>query len=237
MFHFVRMPLDAWLKHALGEGQLLAWLRTAYAPLTEEPAKLWPLLVPVVARLVTRESLGRFALALGLGFAIGEVFTVAGLVTASRPDVASLPWWQLGGFITERFMTCATHGAMTALALFVWRKTNWFLPGLLLAMLAHYLSNFPITAAQRGWFGANQQIAQLILQLFIWGYFFCAVAWLLLLNIDLRGLGLAIHGRADCPECGAEYTRPLLALNFGPRHYEPCPQCRKWHWTTRKPVT
>src|SRR5436190_1056490 len=77
MFHGVRIPLNSWLTSVLGDGELMRWVRTAYAPLTEEPAKLWPLVLPWVRRAITRESVGRFALALGLGFGLGEIFTVA----------------------------------------------------------------------------------------------------------------------------------------------------------------
>lgn len=236
MFHAVRLPLDAWLAKMLGEGQPLAWLRTAYAPLTEEPAKLWPLLLPVIARLVTRASVGRFALALGLGFALGEILTVAGLISARQPAVAALPWWQLGGFITERFVTCATHGAMTSLALFVWRKHMGLIPGLLLAMSAHYVANFPITAGQRGWFGPNPQVVQTVLSLWVTVCFLCSIAWLTFLTVGFRRLALFLYGYADCPECGKDYARPLTGLNFGRRRYEPCPHCGKWHWTNRKTV-
>lgn len=237
MFHAVRLPLDSWLETMLGKGELLAWLRTAYAPLTEEPAKLWPLLLPVVARLVTRESIGRFALALGLGFALGEIVTVAGLVSARQPAVAALPWWQLGGFITERFMTCAIHGAMTSLALLAWRQRIGFIPGLLLAMCAHYMANFPITAAQRGWVGSNPQVVQTLLFLWVMGCFLLACAWLTFLTVGFRGLGVALYGRTECPECRKEYAPPLFAgLNFGYRRYERCPHCKKWHWTSPKKV-
>ena len=68
MFHGVRLPLDGWLKSTLGEGEMLRWLRTAYAPLTEEPAKLWPLALPWVRKAIRRENVARIALALGLGF-------------------------------------------------------------------------------------------------------------------------------------------------------------------------
>src|SRR3954469_3803985 len=115
MYHGVRLPLDAWLKATLGEGNVLTWIRTPYAPLTEEPAKLWPLLLPWVRRRITRENVGRYALALGLGFANGEIFNVFGLVVEKQPQVAAMPWYMLSGFIFERLMTCAIHPAMTSL--------------------------------------------------------------------------------------------------------------------------
>lgn len=232
MYHGVRLPLDGWLKAALTEGETLAWLRTAYAPLTEEPAKLWPLLLPFFRRSLTRDNLGRVALALGLGFALGEMLTVANLVIVRQPAVAALPWWQLGGYISERLFSCAIHPAMTALCLWSWRKGRGLALGLLAAMLAHFLCNFPITAAQRGWFGLSPQIAPGILFVLTLMFFLGSVAWLAHLNGGLPALGVWLNGYAHCPDCGTEYARPLLAgLNFVLCRYERCPQCRKWHWT------
>ena len=34
---------------------------------------------------------------------------------------------------------------------------------------------------------------------------------------------------AACPDCGTVYPRPLFGLNMGPKRYERCPNCRKWH--------
>src|SRR4051812_2705652 len=98
MFHLVRRPVDLWLAPIFGKSEAFWWLRAAYAPLTEEPAKLWPLLLPMVRRWITRENIGRYALALGLGFATGEIFTVSGLVVEKQPHVAAMPWYMLSGF-------------------------------------------------------------------------------------------------------------------------------------------
>ena len=73
-FYFVRVPLDHWLTGVLGsDSVILHWLVTFYAPLTEEPAKLVPLLIPAIRRDISRANVGRYALAIGLGFAIGEM--------------------------------------------------------------------------------------------------------------------------------------------------------------------
>lgn len=239
MYHGVRMPLDAGLQRMLGDGALLRWVRTAYAPLTEEPAKLWPLLLPLVRRRVTNESVGRYALALGMGFALGEIVTVAGLIIGHNAEIAGLPWYLLGGFIAERFLTCALHSGMTAAALAVWCRGRGLVMGLALAMLAHYCANFPITMAQRGWLGPNAELSQVLV--FLW-VISCAVAsaiWLESLQFGRGrgGFGTMVYGNAVCPGCHQEYERGLWwALNFGTNHrYERCPHCRNWHWTTRKP--
>jgi hypothetical protein len=236
MFHFVRLPLDGWLKSILGESVSLAWLRTAYAPLTEEPAKLWPLLLPFVRKAVTRDNTGRFALALGLGFALGEVFTVAGLITVRQPQVSALPWYAMGGFISERFMTAAIHGGMTAIALAAWRRGPGLSCGLMLAVTAHYLANFPITMLQRGWLGPYPAVAQTIVFLWVLLCFAASIAWLAWLQRSPAGMPVSFLGEAICPGCGQTYRRSLWSgLNFGPdRRYERCPNCSEWHWTKRR---
>jgi hypothetical protein len=236
--HYVRMPLDGLLVGQLGKkSELLWWIRSAYAPLTEEPAKLWPLLLPFVRRHITRENVARFALALGMGFAMGEIFTVAGLISASQPKIAALPWYELSGFIMERWVTCLVHPGMTALALVGWRRGPGFIPGLLAAMLAHYLVNIPIGFAQRGWLGKNAAITQAALSLWVMGAGVLALMSLAWLHFGRTSLGALVFGRADCPECGQEYDRGFFTgLNMGgSRRYERCPHCRRWHWTNAKP--
>ncbi len=235
MFHGVRMPLDGWLVTLLGDGEALGWLRTAYAPLTEEPAKLWPLLLPRVRKSITRENIVQVALALGLGFALGEMVTVAGLIAERKPEIAALPWYQLGGFIQERFMTCAIHSGMTAIVLAAWRCGPGFRWGFASATLAHYCANFPIRMAHLGWLGADKNIAQLLVALWVVGCFTIALAWLIGLGGWNSRLGVIFYGHAICPSCHQPYGRGLFTgFNFGMNlRYERCPLCRKWHWTRR----
>ncbi len=233
MFHGVRLPMDRWLIGTLGEGDTLSWIRTAYAPLTEEPAKLWPLALPWVSKSITRENVARFALALGLGFALGEMVTVANLIMVRKPEIAGMPWHQLGGFIQERLMTCAIHGGMTAIALVMWRRRSNFVLGLLMAMLAHYLVNFPISMGQWGWLGKSANVSQVVISLWVILCFFLALAGLALLHFGRSRLGTFLYGRAVCPGCGSVYDRTIWGLNMGTSlRYERCPRCRKWHTTT-----
>jgi hypothetical protein len=233
MFHLVRLPAEKWLIRTLGEGEFLTWLRTAYAPLTEEPAKLWPLALPWVRKSITRENLACFALALGLGFALGEMVTVADLITTRQPKIAALPWHQLGGFIQERLMTCAIHGGMTLLALALWRFHSRFVAGLLLAMLAHYLANFPISMKQWGWLGSKADVSMAFVSIWAVLFFLAALAGLVLLHFGPTRLSTMLYGRALCPGCGTIYDRTMWAINMGTsQRYERCPHCRKWHTTT-----
>ena len=71
-FYFVRIPLDHWLVAQLGStSATYQWLISLYAPLTEEPAKLVPLLIPMIRRDIRPTNFVRYALAIGVGFAIG----------------------------------------------------------------------------------------------------------------------------------------------------------------------
>jgi hypothetical protein len=233
MFHGVRLPIDRWLTAMLGEGNLLSWIRTAYAPLTEEPAKLWPLALPWVRQAITRDNVARFALALGLGFALGEMATVADLITARKPEIAAMPWYQLGGFIQERLMTCAIHSGMTAIVLVMWRRRSNFVLGLLLAMLAHYLANFPISMGHWGWLGQDPNVSLIVISLWVILCFFLALAGLAWLHFGRSRWEVLLYGRALCPGCGQSYDRTICGLNMGTSlRYERCPHCRKWHWTT-----
>ena len=76
-FHLIRMPLDAWLASALGrQNEVYHALSLLYAPITEEPAKLWPLLIPYCYLRLKSLPVHRSALAIGLGFGVGEAWTV-----------------------------------------------------------------------------------------------------------------------------------------------------------------
>lgn len=235
MYYGVRLPSDRWLLSLLGEGETLFWIRSAYAPLTEEPAKLWPLLLPFVRISISKRNLAGFALALGGGFAVGEVFTVAGIITTTSPDVASLPWYALTGFMGERLMTCVIHSAMTATALVALQRGYGFLVGLFAAMGLHYLVNLPISLGKLGWLGSDVTQAQIVLSLWV---VFCAVLGLVMLlriSDSDRSAGTLVYGEAICPSCQARYSRSLLkGLNFGfSLRYEPCPECHRWHCTRR----
>jgi hypothetical protein len=142
-YHLARLPLDMALTAALGAGAM-TWLRPLYAPLTEEPAKLLPLLLPWLANGTTRANAARVGMALGLGFGLGEIALVAGLVKAT-PAIATAPWPSLIGFISERYMVCLVHGAFTATALAMWRdRPHSLARGLVAAMALHLLANLPI---------------------------------------------------------------------------------------------
>jgi hypothetical protein len=217
-------------------------LRLSFAPLTEEPAKLAPWLVLLAAGAPlwpTRRMIAPLALAAGLGFAVGEIWLVAGLIaTANDPKLAGLPWYSFGGFLSERLMTCITHSLFALPPVILSRRGwKWGTLGLALGMLLHFISNAPIVLMHRGTFGWKPEVWSIVIQL-----------WLSLLTvvglISLIGLfagrkmlrKLWAH-QMICPGCGAIYRQPIfLGLNMGMSRYERCSVCRKWHWVTLKNV-
>ncbi len=84
-----------------------------YAPLTEEPAKWLPLLLPFIRSELRKENAAAFALAVGLGFGVGEICFLANQL-GRVPEIAALPFWHLGGFISERALVCLLHGCFIA---------------------------------------------------------------------------------------------------------------------------
>ena len=141
-YHLVRTPIET----LFGAPGGTLWLRAILPPLIEEPTKLLPLFMPILARAVTRDNAWRFGMALGLGFGLGEILLLVQLLQASQV-VSAAPWTGLTGFISERYIVCLAHGAFTATALTVWRSGRPFWQALLAAMALHFLSNLPIALA------------------------------------------------------------------------------------------
>ena len=154
--YLVRVPLDAALAQALGQGAWLTTLRLLYAPVIEEPAKWLVLLVPpVIARLSPRNAVA-LALATGLGFGIGEIAFLA-YSLAQVPAIAALPFYHFSPFFLERFAVCFIHGAFIALA-FKWlSEKKSFILGGLIGMALHFALNFPIYLAQIDLFGLGAE--------------------------------------------------------------------------------
>lgn len=234
-FHGARRPIESWLASALQDHQgLLTCIRLCYAPLTEEPAKLLVLVVPLVWRRVTRTNLVHVALAIGLGFGIGEAWMLAGLLSA-KPEIAAMPWYGLQGFIMERTLVCMTHAAFTSMALLGLIQRRWGLGlcGIAAGMACHFATNFPIWLAGQNTFGWGRPTWDVALVLWVQACVVASVVWLFRLA-DWRLADLLLRYRVKCPECGAIYKPPLVAINLLDRRYEKCPACRRWHYTTAK---
>ena len=226
-FYLVRVPLNVWLVKKLGASSMMyEWITLFYAPLTEEPAKLLPLLVPFVLRDIRRENFVRYALAIGLGFGIGELWFVAGRI-AINPHFAAVPVWQFMGFFNERLMVCLLHAAFVSVAL--WRLRNRFLLGVAGAMALHFFGNFPIYLMSKNLFGIGTTAWSVIVNLWLGLYFFGAICLFTYFMYGKVGVGRFLFGKSKCPDCGTVYGSPFLALNLGAKRYERCPSCKKWH--------
>lgn len=228
-FEYVRVPLDAWLRPLIADRDTYGVVTLFYAPLTEEPAKLWPLLLPFVWRHLGRENAVRVALALGLGFGLGEIAFLAARVAAS-PALAPLPWYMFGGFIAERLMVCLWHAAFTAVTVAAAAHALSRVPAAFAGSAAlHFLGNFPIYLAALRLFGIGAAEWQLLL--FGWTIVYTvAMAVLLVLLARATGARFFPPARRVCRHCGKEYKGPLLGLNLGAWRYEACTACGKSQW-------
>lgn len=228
-FYYVRVPLDHGLVAHLGSGSVAyTWLATCYAPLTEEPAKLLVLLIPAIRRDIRAENFVRYALAIGVGFAIGEMWFLANRL-AHNPTIAALPFYQLGGYFEERLMVCVFHSAFLAVAL--WQLRRRFALGVAGAMALHWLGNFPISLMNWNVFGLGHTVWSSVVEVWLMFYFVAAIVLLYYLGSGRVVPGKLFYGMRNCPECHSDYPAPLLGLNFGPTRYERCPHCQHWHWT------
>jgi hypothetical protein len=143
-YYLVRQPIIDVLQPLFGQSPIYRWGQFLYAPLTEEPAKLWPAFLPFFARRIDRAAIAWYGLALGTGFAIGEAWFIGDMIARSG-RFAELPWWQFGGYISERILVAPFHAAMVATTLRGWRCwRGGILAGLLVAILMHLLGNLPI---------------------------------------------------------------------------------------------
>jgi len=226
-FYLVRMPLDTLLLNAFSKGNgFYQFMRMIYAPLTEEPAKLWPLLIPWFYRRISSVKTFRAALAIGLGFGVGEAWTVAHLLSRS-PAIAQYPWYML---INERVMVCIIHSAFTAVALHFIIARKRIVVGILTAMGLHFVGNSPIFLASWNVFGIGRETWQVILQLWVLFYFLAMGALLILMAYGRQKTGKSFLGEIECPECKKVYKRSMLTgINLLHKRYEPCPHCKHWH--------
>jgi hypothetical protein len=230
-FYLVRVPADHWLAGHLGvTSGFYLWVTSFYAPVTEELAKLMPLLIPAIRRDIRSDNFVRYALAIGLGFALGEMAFLAERI-ARTPSFAAIPFYQFTGYATERLLTCVFHTAFVSVAL--WRLRRGFALGVLGAIALHWLGNAPLFLLRWNLGGLGRNVWLIIVQFWLLGY--CALLAAMLAAFAFGRLPTlnALYGRRKCPGCQGEYDAPLFALNFGRTRYERCPHCRRWHWTRR----
>jgi hypothetical protein len=228
-FYLVRVPLDHWIAAHLGSASTTyQWVTSFYAPLTEEPAKLVPLLIPAIRRDISAANFVRYALAIGFGFAIGEMWLVASFV-ARVPAFAALPFYLFGGYVGERLVTCLLHSALVSVSL--WRLRSRFALGLAGAMALHWLLNFPILLMAWNVGSLGKIFWTTTNQVWLLLFFVVSLALLSYFTFGKFSPGRALFGRRWCPECARDYDAPMFAINFVTKRYERCPHCRHWHWT------
>jgi ssDNA-binding Zn-finger/Zn-ribbon topoisomerase 1 len=228
-FYLVRLPLvDSSFKFLFSfDLAVYGFMKNFYAPLTEEPAKLLPLLIPALRHKITKENFAMAAMALGLGFGIGEIWLVGNFIGQSA-QYSTMPWYYFSGFINERFMVCIIHGGMTSFVLS--RLNNKFIFGLLGSMCLHFIGNFPIFLAAVNFPALGKETWQVILSLWVTAFFFSMACLLVYFKMGSLQVGKFFYGNSVCPECGFNYPAPVIAINSFKTRYERCPNCRKWHW-------
>lgn len=214
-------------------------IKLCFAPLTEEPAKLVPWLVFLaigaaigIPMLPGRKMVVPIALALGLGFAIGEFWLVAHFID-QNPKFAATPWSDFTGYAGERMMTCLTH-SLFALPTVYFARRGWFwaIFGLAIGMTLHWLGNAPIALMHREAFGIKAKDWAVLVQLWLILFVVASLVALMATHYP-RKIGQIMAHRMVCPECRTVYQQPILmGLNAGTWRYEPCGHCKKWHWVT-----
>jgi hypothetical protein len=148
---------------------------------------------------------------------------------ARMPAFTALPFYQFGGYASERLMVCVFHSAFVSVAL--WRLRRGFVLGVAGAVALHWLGNFPLSLMAWNVGGLGKPVWMIIVQLFLIFYLVGAISLLVCFAFARLDIGRALYGRRLCPECAQSYDGSLWALNFGPLRYERCPHCRRWHWT------
>lgn len=236
VLYFIRTPWTDFLVQELGKSSPYILVEKLFeAPILEELAKLWPLLIPFFWRKITKENALKVGLALGFGFGIGEIWTIAHM-TAANSGFANYNWYEFTGFISERFIVSFLHGAITGLGLMLIRNKSklW----ILFPMFLHFLLNGPIFLKLidfGGLIAKNEKAGEMFwtVALSIWvSIFFIAILTIFLLKSFSKGksrLKDFIYGKGDkCSHCKKTYENPSWALNFLFFKYKKCPNCGRW---------
>jgi RsiW-degrading membrane proteinase PrsW (M82 family) len=192
VLYLVRLPIDHALKTVFGAPTWLVILSLFYAPLTEEPAKWLAAAVPSVRRAIMVEPIA-VALAVGLGFAIGEIWMIVREVLA-LPGVWSLPASNFVPFVIERLEVCFLHGAFVVPAFVCLARGRPFLLGGLAGMALHFLLNFPIYLKNINAFGLGETWIP-VLALWVLGFVVACAG----MTVGLANLKPPASAKGDTP--------------------------------------
>lgn len=153
-FNFVRIPIDNVVRQVFNISPLLRslplwyyFIVLSYAPITEELMKLAPLAIPFFRKNITKDNSIAAGMIIGLGFGIGEMWLIATWLSRDV-SIINYHWYQLGGYIFERIVSCFNHGVFTVVA--IKGLGNKFIKYTLYAMGLHTLSNLPIILFNAG---------------------------------------------------------------------------------------
>jgi RsiW-degrading membrane proteinase PrsW (M82 family) len=231
-FYLVRVPLISLVNgvlHLDPESVTALIVQFLYAPITEEPAKLLPILLPLLRKRLTAKNAVSFGAASGIGFGIGEIWLIA-LQVAAAPQFEGMAWYLFTGFLFERLTVLATHAFFTAAAV---RGIAMGRPvlGLLAAMLLHLLGNAPIALIALDVGGLGEPAWRSLVSL--WVSLYSVIGIIVMLMWRYGPIPKAAHTHARCPECDRVYPRPVLVMNLPKKRYERCPNCNHWHWIER----
>jgi hypothetical protein len=167
-FYVVRLPIDGLLRTTFGMTGWVVIVSLFYAPMTEEPAKWLAAAAPTVRRAIASHPVS-VALAVGLGFGIGEIWFLAHAL-ATAPSYPDVPFWMFGGFMVERLEVCFLHGAFVALPFVQLARGRSFWLGGVAGMVLHFLLNLPIFLAQIDVPGLGRQGWIIVLLLWVAGF-------------------------------------------------------------------
>lgn len=240
VYYVIRFPVAQWYTAFFPKGtDIWLLLKSFEAPLTEEPGKLLPLILPsVLLRLKNypdRKPALLAGMALGLGFGVGEILFLAYVLPQWRQDVLAYPWYYFGGSIVERFLVSFLHAVMTGIAASgIAKGFRQGATGIAYAMGLHYILNIPAIipgfSPLRPFF--KDPLALAVYQQVKWLYFlalfvFCFfIAWKW---IEGRFPTAEMFlGKCICHHCGKEFEPSFFGFSLGVASGLRCPHCKKW---------
>jgi uncharacterized membrane protein YhfC len=132
---------------------------------SEESIKLLPLTWrPARARAAERSGVAMLAMAIGLGFGIGEAWFLGWRIYRTQPQIARLPFYMLAGFVAERLLAMAIHSILVSLPVSgILLNRGRFTQRLMLAMGLHCVVDLGPMLFQTGIISAVPLLALLFL--------------------------------------------------------------------------
>lgn len=170
-FFALRLPLDTAMVGAFGQGAARNVIALLYAPLTEEPMKWAVLMLPFARKYLTPVTAVPMALAIGLGFALGEIGFLAFQISKISA-YAALPFTQFFAFGLERFLVALLHGGFIVFLAVRMALGRSIWPGLVASLALHFLVNLPIGLVALAPPGLDRAMTTALLQLWTLGFTF-----------------------------------------------------------------